>query len=509
MASQVFDLRTSRGMTRAQSNEHLRNFSERAFNEKMTRNFDPTRQRLNFEITKGGEVAPVNKRLSVDERIRMNLQERGIKDPNEGLPQDSPKRRTTVIDIILQGSRDRMRELAFGNQVIDEGGDGRYPDNSHIERKPEIEDWAKDMYAFMCKRFGEENIAAFVVHLDEKNPHVHCTLIPTGMIKGKLRISSSSIFGKNKYEAKATMRKLHDDLAEVNKKWGLERGRDIRETGAKHRTTEEYWKWLSDTCTELENQTDGQRRELALLNKELKKAETRVKGLSSMVNNLQDKKSQLEQEYNALESDFIILDMEKESVSEEKYELQKNMDMIKEEIRRIDESIQDKREKLEKAESQLEEIRSMQASLEREVADLSKKKNNLTHNVQDMSVQMAMAMAWNFAKDAVQELKIALDDTIESSSGETKRTLNRLKEETFDASFLDEMAEHAEQIVSVSVALFLGYLDEATQFAHSVGGGGGNTGGWGREKDEDEWDFMRRCFGKARQMLKRSSGRKR
>ena len=67
------------------------------------------------------------------------------------------------------------------------------------------------------------------------------------------------------------------------------------------------------------------------------------------------------------------------------------------------------------------------------------------------------------------------------------------------------MAENAENIVAVSVGLFLGYLDQATQFAQSHGGGGGNTGNWGRDKDEDDWNFMRRCFGKARQMLRSGS----
>ena len=104
--------------------------------------------------------------------MRANLISRGIKDPNEGLKEGKYR---TVVNMILGGSREQMRRLAFGDQTIKEGPDA---DNSQVTRKPDIENWAKDMYQFMAKKYGEENIVAFVVHLDELNPHIHCTLMP-------------------------------------------------------------------------------------------------------------------------------------------------------------------------------------------------------------------------------------------------------------------------------------------------------------------------------------------
>ena len=41
----------------------------------------------------------------------------------------------------------------------------------------DIERWAKDVYSFVSGKYGEQNIAAFIVHLDELNPHVHCTFV--------------------------------------------------------------------------------------------------------------------------------------------------------------------------------------------------------------------------------------------------------------------------------------------------------------------------------------------
>ena len=79
-------------------------------------NYDPTREHLNFEVTQGGKVRPVDTSRSIPERMAAILRSRGIKDPNEGL--EEPKFRT-VVNIIFGGSRERMQELAFGSQTVD------------------------------------------------------------------------------------------------------------------------------------------------------------------------------------------------------------------------------------------------------------------------------------------------------------------------------------------------------------------------------------------------------
>ena len=173
MAKQVCDLKPSKGMTRAQSNEHLRIAQQSAYNKQVSGTQDPTREHLNFEIDRGGVVKEVDKDTSIPTRIREILKSRGITDPNAGLSEDDPRRRRTVANIILEGSRDVMRQLAFGNQEVNFK---RGSDNSQVTRCPGIEKWAQDMYHFMADKYGEDNIAAFVVHLDETYhiSIVHC-----------------------------------------------------------------------------------------------------------------------------------------------------------------------------------------------------------------------------------------------------------------------------------------------------------------------------------------------
>ena len=301
MAKQVIDIHVSKGMTEAQSNEHKRNWTDKGWQNALSKgNYDPSRERLNFELVKGGVVKPVDKSLSIPERIEKILQERGIKDPNAGLSE--PKFRT-VVNFIFGGSRERMHEIAFGSQKVnlDKGAD-----NSHINRTEEIENWAKDVYDFVCKKYGEENIAAFVVHLDEMNPHVHCTLLP--IQDGKF--AYKRIFaGKDKYEFSERMKQLHSDFASVNEKWGMSRGSSVSETGARHRTTEEYRRHLSQECTNLEDEIEQYKKTLSDLSVEIRLDERRVKGLNSMIENLEKEKTDKQSMIKLLNQELISLEV--------------------------------------------------------------------------------------------------------------------------------------------------------------------------------------------------------
>lgn len=231
--TQVLDIKAGKGFSMGQSNEHLRVASMGAYIAKLSNAFDPTREHLDFEVGRGGVILPLDKKKSIPKRIKENLKKRGIKDPNYGKKEPSYR---TVANIIIGGSRDMMRKLAFGSQYVDfEHG----ADNSNITRNKDIEKWAVDMYNFIGKKYGEENIAAFIVHLDETNPHIHCTILPVNNNK----ISWRKVFVGEENSKVAYQRnciKLHNELAEVNKKYGLERGEPISETGAKHRTTEQW-----------------------------------------------------------------------------------------------------------------------------------------------------------------------------------------------------------------------------------------------------------------------------
>ena len=363
---QVLDMQVSKGITAAQSNEHLRDRSERAEKYAMNKgNYDPTRKHLNFEIAPGGKVRPIDTSRNIPERMADILERRGIKDPNEGLAE--PKYRT-VVNFIFGGSRKRMHELAFGTQNVDfdEGAN-----NTRIKRMSDIERWAKDVYSFVSGKYGEQNIAAFIVHLDELNPHVHCTLLP---IKDG-RFAYKEIFaGKDKFEYSARMKQLHTDFfAEVNTRWGMSRGTSISETGARHRTTEEYRRMLSEECTTIEENIDRHQKVLATLQSDIRLAERRVKGLTTMVDNLEKSKAEKEALLSAAEQDLKANKGDAEQLAAQVKSLEK-------ELAGINRQLADKQEKLQTADRQLAELKENMDAIEERTGELKEEAYKYSHD---------------------------------------------------------------------------------------------------------------------------------
>ena len=62
-------------------------------------------------------------------------------------------------------------------------------------------------------------------------------------------------------------------------------------------------------------------------------------------------------------------------------------------------------------------------------------------------------------------------------------------------------ASHTD-IMDVAMLLFMNYLDAATSMSESCGGGGSPGSGWGRNKDEDDRDWARRCAIQAKWLCK-------
>ena len=157
--------------------------------------------------------------------------------------------------------------------------------NAHIERMPEIEQFALDNYRALAKRIGEKNIISFIAHCDEKGCHLHATITP---ILEDGRLSAKDMFGGGSIDAaRGKMKEWHDWYAAVNEKWGLERGDDIHETGARHKSLEEHNRELHRENKSLEEELETKRRA--------------VKGLTTMIEKLSDQRKEIEAEIESLE----------------------------------------------------------------------------------------------------------------------------------------------------------------------------------------------------------------
>ena len=445
---QVMDIRpNSDGISQAESNEQQRNWSEdflrKNSNDPMA-NYDPTRTHLNFEVARSGIVQPIDKSKSIMQKMTDNLAARGIKDPNAR--ENVRRRQNTLAQFIFGGSRDRMNELAFGNQILnlDKGAD-----NSHLTRNNDIEEWAKDVYAFVAHRFGEDNIVSFYVHLDETNVHAHCTLIP---------------FDQE-----------HDEFSkEVGMKWGLERGDSIRETGARHRSTYEYKRELVNDVNRLESRKIG-------LAAEIKQKERKLKSLTTMMANLQERRASIQREIEEIArslgeegTDNIVLTARIKSLRQEMEDIDSKIAERSKMLEETSVSLKNIREKL------FDLKREHQRALEREGDDIDR---------EAARIRMGITSTYNMMlAKTMQEIIPTLND----------RQRDILREKGYY-----DLTENVQNIANCAMLLAVNYVKLATSYAESCGGGGvSNLSGWEQKKDEDDERWWVRCIATASAMVK-------
>lgn len=153
-----------------------------------------SRKSLNFEIIKGGRVAPLGSNpIPLHERVQMRLDELGFKPYMDARHPDQVSKNSPncTVGMIFSGDHDVLYNLAFGNQKLDTSDPNA--DHSHVILQQGIIQWAKDTYDFACRKWGEENIVSFAVHCDETSIHAHVQTIPVEKVKRRGRIGSQYI----------------------------------------------------------------------------------------------------------------------------------------------------------------------------------------------------------------------------------------------------------------------------------------------------------------------------
>ena len=325
---QAMHVEAGKSFGTAEANENERRWNDDKIdrkNQDPTNHYDKTRMKLNFEIGPDGKVHPLGyQEKSLEVRLQERLTELGWKP----FKPDSKIQPNCCAKFIFGGNHDRTLEMAFETQTVNlEKG----ADNSHLQRCPEIEQWAKDVYDWCAKRYGQENIIGFQVHLDESSPHIHALIVPVGQRakSGRECVMWSAKFGKNRYEYGRILREMHTSLyEEVGSKYGLERGDSIDGRNVQHLHKREY---------------------IRKLTQEAKQVEKAVKGLQTMMRHLESKiysyNHQLEEAEKELASGRITLD---------RYEKQKAD--IQKLIAEYQAKLEDKADKLNEKEQELERL---------------------------------------------------------------------------------------------------------------------------------------------------------
>ena len=164
---------------------------------------------------------------------------------------------------------------------------GTPEDMERIEREGRLDEWCADNLKYFRDTFGAENIVSAHLHMDEKTPHIHLTLVP--IVKGERKRKKREEQAKKRYRKKPanTVRLCADDImtrlklksyqdsyAVAMAKYGMQRGIDGSE--ARHKSTQQYYrdtfKLANDLKAEvmdLQERQETARKELIRTKKEI------------------------------------------------------------------------------------------------------------------------------------------------------------------------------------------------------------------------------------------------
>ncbi len=149
-----------------------------------------------------------------------------------------------------------------------------------IEKNGKLNHWCDDNINWLKETFGDDNLVSAVLHMDEKTPHIHATIVP--IVNGERRKAKKENNTADKYKKKnpSTNRLCADDVMARNKlkhyqntyaiamqKYGLRRG--IEGSQAKHISTSEYYRDLHSKNELLKQEHDRKLSELNAIEKNI------------------------------------------------------------------------------------------------------------------------------------------------------------------------------------------------------------------------------------------------
>ena len=218
-----------------------------------------------------------------------------------GLRRKVGKNQTKAIRIILTGTHEQMMKIANGGR---------------------LDCWIDANLKWLRDTFGNENLVSCVLHMDEKTPHLHATIVP--IVTGE-RVRRKRE-GEKKYETKSGPRLSADDVmrrtrlheyqnsyAAAMKPFGLQRG--IVGSTAKHQANSDYYRQqviryeedIAKLQADVEKAQEGRntilawfgKGDLARAKKELADKDRKIAELNKQIKALQAEKARLQERHNS------------------------------------------------------------------------------------------------------------------------------------------------------------------------------------------------------------------
>ena len=189
-----------------------------------------------------------------------------------------------------------------------------------IVQSGRLDKWTSANLKWLRDTFGEDNVVSCVLHMDEKTPHLHATVVP--IVTGERKRKSRE--GEKKYRTQTGSRLSADDVmgrarlstyqntyAEAMREFGLQRG--VVGSTAKHQSNGEYYRQqilqyendIARLNAEAEKAHEGRsailslfgKGDLAKAKKELTDKDEQIAKLKEQIKILQTEKANLQEHH--------------------------------------------------------------------------------------------------------------------------------------------------------------------------------------------------------------------
>lgn len=115
-------------------------------------NADPTRTHQNKEFIQSPDGVE-NRTQAIQHRIE-----------NVGLTRKIKENQIRALQVMLSGTPEDMQR---------------------IQTEGRLNEWCSDIIGWLRDTFGKDNLVSAVLHMDEKTPHIHATVVP--IVQGERR----------------------------------------------------------------------------------------------------------------------------------------------------------------------------------------------------------------------------------------------------------------------------------------------------------------------------------
>lgn len=214
--------------------------------------------------------------------------------------------------------------------------------------------------------------------------------------------------------------------------------------------------------------------------KQIHRVEIKLKGISTMIANLQARKDDIQTQIDQIAQQLGQSGADNDELANKIALLRKEMDDINEKLAARYKMLDDANDTINEAKARLAEMREEHREMLKSLGE--------DNDLKATAIQKNIL--WTYNKMLTNSIKPLIP------------SLSDRQQEILDESGYNDLTTNTDNVINCAMLLVLGYIRETTTYAQSCGGRSSPGTGWGRDKDEDDEHWWRRCIAQSAAMMR-------